>query len=278
MARLGFPPVPASYSSPRWKETDLLREAIVWIGGSVLVSVICLILFNRIFPKSRRIKENELTGQCFGALGAFYTVLVAFVIVAVWGNLDSTEKNVSDEANALPGLYFSATVFPPDQRVPLQQSVVEYTNDVITEEWPSLAKGRPGQKTELAAKKVRKALLSLDPETPKQQALFSTMVERINTVNSSRRDRINAAHSSIPGFFWATMVIGGAILVGFALFFGSDQSWSHLLMVVVLSIVVSSSLLLVRIMDHPFRGTVSVKPDALNTALVQMGHPRPGSR
>lgn len=251
------------------------QHALVIVGGSVVLAVAACFLVNKFVPVERRAEYNEVSGNIFAAAGAFYTVLLAFVVVAVWEDLSESTKNIYAEANALPGLYYSATAFPDEQRDELQAVVVAYARSVIADEWPLLAHGEASPKVEEAAKGLRRALLRLEPEGGKQEVLYGAMIERINTINSSRRERLNEAEPSIPGFFWVGLLGGGLLVVAFGLFFGTPRPLPHGLMVGVLTLLVAASLFLAHEMDHPFRGTVSVTPEAFQLALQQMGQAPP---
>jgi hypothetical protein len=99
------------------------------------------------------------------------------------------------------------------------------------------------------------------------------MIDRINTINSDRRQRIYEAQPSIPSVFWYGLLGGGVLLVFFALFFGVPKMIPHLLMVTVLTIIVAGTLYLTYLMEQPFRGPMRIEPNAYQVALVEMGQP-----
>lgn len=245
------------------------------VGGSVLLSVVAALVVNRLLPAKVRIDYNELSSHFFAAVGAFYTVLLAFVVVAVWEDMNAAKDNTYVEANALPGIYFSSTAFGEREREELQEIAVSYADAVVTQEWPLLAEGKASPRVDEIAQRMRRTLLRLEPTTPKQEALYSAMIERVNAINSARRERLNEAHPSIPGFLWVGLVVGGVLVVGLALFFGAPRALPHILMVAVLVVLVSTSLYYAHLMDHPFLGSISVNPEAFRVALRQMGHTAP---
>ncbi|HEX3782908.1 MAG TPA: hypothetical protein VHX38_24850 [Pseudonocardiaceae bacterium] len=226
---------------------------------------------HRLWSHTLRAAHNEVNGYFFAAVGALYAVLLAFVVVAVWEDMGTAQQNTYDEANAIPGLYFSATAFPPDVRETFQRAALAYTHDVIDDEWPDLANGQSSAKVEADAKQLRKAILQVQPQTQQQDALYSSMIDRINTINSDRRQRIYEAQPSIPNIFWYGLLGGGTLLVLFALFFGVPKLLPHLLMVTVLTVIVAGTLYLTYLMEQPFRGPMRIEPNAYQVALVEMG-------
>jgi hypothetical protein len=245
---------------------------LVAVGSVVLVAIL-VFLVHHLFPHALRSAYNEVNGYFFAAVGALYAVLLAFVVVAVWQDMGTAQQNTYGEANAIPGLYFSATAFPDNVRTTFQRDAVAYAHDVIDDEWPALANDGSSAKVEADAKALRKAILQVKPDNDQQDALYSSMIDRINTINSDRRQRIYEAQPAIPGFLWWALVGGGVLLVVFALFFGVPKMIPHLLMVTVLSIVLAGTLYLTYLMEQPFRGPMRVAPNAYQVALVEMGQP-----
>lgn len=239
--------------------------------GSVVFVAILVILVHQVFPYRIRSAYNEVNGYFFAAVGALYAVLLAFVVVAVWQDMGTAQQNTYDEANAIPGLYFSATVFPANIRGMLQRNAVAYARDVIDDDWPALADGRASPQVEADANALRRDILAVSPNNDQQDALYSSMIDRINTINSDRRQRIYEAEPAIPRFLWWALVGGGVLLVVFALFFGVPKRIPHLLMMIVLTITVAGTLYLTYLMEQPFRGPMRIAPNAYQVALVEMG-------
>lgn len=242
--------------------------------GAVVLSAVGVLVVHKLWAHSLRASYNEVNGYFFAAVGALYAVLLAFVVVAVWEDMGTAQQNTYSEANAIPGLYYSATAFPPDVREAFQSAAVAYTRDVIDDEWPALANGQSSAKVEADASALRKEILKVHPDNDQQDALYSSMIDRINTINSDRRQRIYEAQPSIPDIFWYGLLGGGALLLFFALFFGVPKMVPHLLMVTVLALIVSGTLYLTYLMEQPFRGPMRIEPNAYQVALVEMGQPQ----
>src|SRR5271166_6022085 len=108
---------------------------VVFGGGSV--AGLCLVRW--LVPLDRLQKNHEVAGVTFGVLGAFYGLVLAFVIVAAWERFNQANSNSHDEATALESLYKLGTGFSEPMRTQLDSAVLDYTNRVIEEEWPQMA-------------------------------------------------------------------------------------------------------------------------------------------
>ena len=68
-----------------------------WINVGIVLGVVTavtggLFLMQRWIPHHRREKHNEVAGYIFAAIGVLYAVLMAFVIVALWGDDDAAQQ------------------------------------------------------------------------------------------------------------------------------------------------------------------------------------------
>jgi len=80
---------------------QIVIVTVVFSGLSVLGLYIVRILV----PLETLKKNHEVAGFTFGVLGAFYGLLLAFVIVAAWERFDRANANVQEEGVALISLY-----------------------------------------------------------------------------------------------------------------------------------------------------------------------------
>src|SRR6201981_3313243 len=88
-------------------------EQIIFV--LVVFSMVCVfgLYLVRILVPLERLKQNhEVAGFTFGVIGAFYGLLLAFVIVAAWERFDRAEAEVQDEGVALVSLYRLSQGFP----------------------------------------------------------------------------------------------------------------------------------------------------------------------
>lgn len=244
---------------------------VLVIAGSTALSVFAAIGVGRYRAGRGSADHNSVLGYFFSMVGAFYSFLLAFVVVNTWASLNAAQNNVYEEASNLPGMYYNASVFPDEHRVPVQKAVRDYATTVIEQEWPQMAHGRSSPAVNAVLGDLRREILAIKPSNSQQSALYSAMLGHMGKLGTSRRARLNQAHPSIPTPFWVALVSGGVMLIAVGNGFRAPKVWTHVALMAVLTLVVSSSLCLARTMDHPFQGGISVPPNAFHVALSQMG-------
>src|SRR5271155_2088147 len=102
---------------PTWLEVTF----IVIVFSSV--SILGLYIVRRTVPLERLKQNHEVAGFTFGVIGAFYGLLLAFVIVAAWERFDRADEKVQGEAMGLASLYRLSKGFPQPLQHELQQSI-----------------------------------------------------------------------------------------------------------------------------------------------------------
>src|SRR5271163_4286168 len=110
---------------------------VVAIFGGGSIAGLCLVRW--LVPLDRLQKNHEVAGVTFGVLGAFYGLVLAFVIVAAWERFNDANGYALTEATALESLYKLGAAFSEPMRSQLDSEVLEYSHRVIDKEWPEMA-------------------------------------------------------------------------------------------------------------------------------------------
>src|SRR5262249_6313213 len=89
----------------------------------------------------------------FSAVGVLYTVMLAVLVVLVSEQFDGAKDLPQQEAARISNLLRDANAFPPPVRHDIQGRLITYTNSVIKDEWPTMARGKSSP---VAAEKYRR--------------------------------------------------------------------------------------------------------------------------
>nr|AIA13705.1 Protein of unknown function (DUF4239) [uncultured bacterium] len=247
-------------------ETMLLGLLIV--GASVVLAHIGLKMVRRTVSLEVLQSHHEVAGFIIGVIGAVYAVLLAFVVVAVWDQFEDANATVTREANQLIDLSRMAQGFPLPAQQSVQDSLRVYVRVAIDEEWPAMARGEQGQRTQGAMDQLWKSYREMDPQTSRENALYSASLDRLIELNDSRRLRLYASRNDIPLIVRILLWGGGLMTLAFTYFFGVKSIRSQALMTAGLASVLSFVLFLIVALDNPFHGSVRVSPEPLKQALT----------
>jgi hypothetical protein len=220
------------------------------------------------------LKENhEVAAIIFNAFGLFYGVLVAFVVFATWNGYDEATKNLQLEASEALDIFHSAEAFPDSPRKIIQQGVRDYLAGVYNDEVPKMAEGDLSVYSGGAHTPLRLLFSQIDATSIPNRELYGESLRCLNNLAQYRRLRIFAGNDTVPPVIWLVLLVGGVFAVCYTFFFGMKNIRAQYLITTTLTVMLTSILFLIYVLDHPFTGTsrVSLAPLRQAMATVEKG-------
>jgi ABC-type branched-subunit amino acid transport system permease subunit len=112
------------------------------------------------------------------------------------------------------------------------------------------------------AVEITKTVLTIEPATENQKAIYPELVSDTNSLWQCRRARISTATHGVPAIEWFTLIAGGAITVFFTYFFGLESLRLQLIMTAMVVILIALNLVLVLLFGYPFQGDLAITNEA----------------
>ena len=238
---------------------------VIFGGGSVLG----LYVVRRLVPLDRLQKNHEVAGVTFGVLGAFYGLVLAFVIVAAWERFNLANANAHDEATALENLYKLGAGFSEPMRSQLETAILDYTHRVVKEEWPQMA-DMSYQPSKLGAHMLWSLVMSYHTTDPREQMLIDKSVDQLSEISQARSQRFVFYTDDLPSVVWFVIYLGCIITIGFSYFFGSNVFRAQVVMCATFSILLGVTILAILELAHPYQGVVVISDEPFRYAISRM--------
>jgi hypothetical protein len=249
----------------RGTATQIIFVIAAFGGGSV--AGLCLV--RRLVPLDRLQKNHEVASVTFGVLGAFYGLVLAFVIVAAWQRFNQANAGALEEATALESLYKLGAAFPEPMRNQLDSVVLEYSHRVIDTEWPEMA-DNSFQGGKVGAHELWAAVLAYHAVDGREQLLVDKSIDQLNLISQARSQRVFYYGDDLPSVVWTVIYLGCLMTIGFSYFFGSNVFRAQVLMCAFFSILLGMTILAILELAHPYQGTVTVSNEPFRYALSRM--------
>jgi len=248
------------------------------IGGICLLSLGGLMLVQRLVPVDSRRPHNDVAGFIYAALGVIYAVVLALVVIAVWGEYDAASETVEQEANSVAEIFWLGHRLPEPEGSHLQELARSYAQEVVNKEWPLMEQGRSPLMTSQEGTPagwtliddIRANLQEFQPRTKAEEQLYAEGLDQVQRLADARRMRLVAAEEGIPGVLWSVLIFGGIAAVSFTYLFGLENTWAHRLMVVTLAAVIGLVLFTIGAMEHPFSGGARIGTGAFDLVLERL--------
>jgi uncharacterized membrane protein YraQ (UPF0718 family) len=244
-----------------------VRTGLLLLCISMLLAAGGLILVQRLVPIAVRRQHNEVAGFIYAVLGVVYAVLLGLMVVAVWEEWNTALRTVDDEASALAEIFWIAERMPSSEGNHIQELIRSYARVVVNEEWPLMERKKSSPRAWNLLDEIRSSLQRVDPSTPAQQVLYEQGFERMRDLADARRDRLLEAKHGLPAILWVVLIVGGIVVVSFTYLFGLDSTLIHVLMVAALALIISLVLFTVAALNFPFKGDITIGPEAMEQVL-----------
>jgi hypothetical protein len=212
---------------------------------------------------------NEILGDFLQYFGVIYGLLLGLLAVSTYQNFEDAERAVTNEASALAALYRDVSVYPEPYRTELTDLTREYTRYVIEEAWPLQRAGVIPEGGVQRAAAIYERLVTFEPQTKAQEALHEATLRQFNTFFEYRRTRLYSVNSGIPTIMWLTVVVGAVINILLIWLFDLRLG-THLLLGGLISFFTATMICLIALLDNPYRGEVSIPPEAFQLIYDQL--------
>lgn len=241
---------------------------VLYVLSFVLLSEAGLIVFN-VWNNKQKIEpqSNEVAGLIFGTLSLIYSLILAFVIVAVWTNYDDLNGTIEKETDKLNNILAHSETLPDSVRQPLTGALFTYCNQVINQEWKMQEEG---QHHPSAIPALRMMLLRLAPQSSLQESIYSVMDDDLSCISDLRRARLDHTRSRVPDLVWLILRAGSVMIIIFSYFLNASSERLKRVYVSFLGSIIAMSLFLVYTLDHPFTGSAQVSKKPYENILLEL--------
>ncbi len=239
-------------------------SGVVIVGGFVALTVIIGWIIGKLAPNDVRIAHNDLAGFILAVIGVVYAVLLAFVAIGVWERFQAAEEHSFEEAGAISTVYRDAGSFSDSGKI--RADLRRYVDDVVSDEWRKMRAGRESAIADRQLERIDADVRSLPVRGPSQQNVQAQMLQSMEVALADRDVRLSEDATGVNGIMWAVLAIGAVLTVGFTYLFGFRHSIMQHLMIGSLGLLIGLVLFLAVALDYPYRGSISVSPEAFVNA------------
>lgn len=253
-----------------------------WLLGLLIVGGFTLLSLGGLYATRRLIRRvvGSSTGVASEGVDVFinsavliYGLIAGLLAVAVWEQYARVDDQVSSEANALATIYRDASAYPEPWRGKLTAEIRTYVRYLIDVAWPLQRKGIVPDSGVRFVNAIEYTLYAYEPKSEGQKILATSAVDEFNRYLEFRRARLYLINSGLPGPLWAVIMIGAVITIVLTYFLALERWSAHIIMTTFTAIIISLLIFMIAVMDHPFRGEVSVGPDAFELVYQQLMQP-----
>jgi hypothetical protein len=242
--------------------------ALVAFAGMALLTVA---IYAVVMPLAESEHADALKAVSPGMLppmGILFALIVGFLAVGVWGNVDRAEEAISDEASALRSVVLLSDDLPPELGVRVRALVRRQIENAVNDEWPAMEDQR-ATLTTIPAPLAGALHLTLrfDPQGEGETVTQRELVASIQDALAARRERIVLSESSINAVKWFGLLsLATLALVAIGLVH-SDNRMAARIAMGLFALAVAVVITMLAAEDEPFVGQLGLDPDVLEQVM-----------
>jgi hypothetical protein len=218
-------------------------------------------------------RANEMVGLALSSYFVLFGLLLGLVAVATYQNYSNVSDIVDNEASSLAALYREISSLPEPSRGQLQQRLREYTRYTIEEGWAQQRKGIVPKGEVVRSGLLIRSLLDFEPSNEREQIIYADALRQSVHRNELSRARLSNVGTGLPTVLWWVVAVGAAINI--VLIWMQDMEVHvHMILGAALASIIGLVIFLIAELDNPFRGQVSIGPDAITRVYEDIMKPR----
>ena len=248
--------------------------SLVWAGLIIVVvtalAITVMLLVRSRAPAGSRFEDGDRAAGVFGVLATGFAVLLGFVVFLAFESFDTSRSGAETEAQIVTQQFETAQFFPVAVRARLSGELVCYARTVIHQEWPKMESGTLGDIVNPWGVATFRTLKTVEPKSASEQAAYAKWLDQRSDRENARSDRTHGAEGVIPVPLWIVLLISAVTIFVFMLFFADSAEGVGVQATMMggVAIVISSTLLLLWFLDHPYNtGIGSLRPVAMERAI-----------
>ncbi|MEV8316456.1 hypothetical protein AB0Q95_20025 [Streptomyces sp. NPDC059900] len=241
----------------------MIESFAVVLGVALLAGAVVLVK-HRFWPPGPDEEPREDVAEYISMMvGVLYALVLGLALVSVWDTNSGAEDHTATEASAAHQIHLLAAGLPADQAAVMRGEIETYIRHVTEQEWPAMAEGAPlGPTGWRLLDDVRASGQVPADATPAQQATGQETLAQLSTLDEARRGREADSTQRLSPVIWFGLIVGGGLTIAFMFMFGVQRSFTHVVMVMGLSALITFTVLLIYQLDSPFQGLFAVDPAA----------------
>ena len=225
------------------------------------MSCLLLWLFRRVLSHESLFQNRDLSSVFFGAIGLLYSLIVAFVMVAVWQDYEELNGYVIQEAAKLENVLENTRGLPDSLQQQLVTDIKAYAASELQTEWNG-DDVTTHRHSDSLLKRIKETLAVDTTGEKRVQAQLTTIENDLTAIGQLQHNRYGNGHSHIPDIVWFGLLFSSGVIMVISYFFPSQSKWYEYFFNGILAAIMAMCLFIVYTVDHPLigRSGISAEP------------------
>jgi hypothetical protein len=240
-----------------WFTLLLAALVVVVVTG---VAVAALLYRRRSAPEGGYFNDGDRAAGVFGVLATGFAVVLGFIVFLAFTSYDESRTGAVTEAQLVAQQYQTAQFLDQPVGADLAAELVCYARHVVYREWPAMEDGSHNESVNPWGLRMFAVLQESDPQSPTEEAAFSTWMDQTSERQIARADRIQGAEGILPWPLWIALFFTAAVIFSYMLFFAdsAERAVVQAMHVGTVIAVITTTLLLIAVLGNPYGSRLEI--------------------
>lgn len=241
---------------------NVLLESSILVGGSVLFSVIGLVVVRKTFHRQDFKKHHEIAGYLISVVGTLYSILLGLIVVNVQSKFDESRTMAQAEASSCSDIANLARGLKIEDASKIGEYLRWYYTVVQNQDWERVSEGLELEESIPPYQGLWRSVAAVEPNTNRESACYSSVLDSMKRLSDARRYRMSARKRGLSPIVWLVLCSGAVMIIMFTYFFKVESARTQTLLTIFVALFVSLNLLLVKLFENPYRTELGIKKGA----------------
>ena len=242
---------------------EFILSLPTWIGcafamvSTTVLGLVVYVVSYKLIEKSKNVNLKEPINNLFRLVGILVSLMLSLAFGEVIAGWHAIKNAIDREAVAISDTYLNLEYFDSEGTREIRAILIEYTQAVIDDDWPAMAKDQLGQRTSVLKRRFTEKVIELKPTNSIQKEIRSHILADIDTMSDYRLIRLNHSMAKPPVYI---LVIIFGFLVSMACFGAYQPHFPLIALVSLCTLFIGMVLYLILAMSDPFQGATIIDP------------------
>lgn len=242
---------------------EFILSLPTWIGcafamvSTTVLGLVVYVVSYKLIEKSKNVNLKEPINNLFRLVGILVSLMLSLAFGEVIAGWHAIKNAIDREAVAISDTYINLKYFDSEGTREIRAILIEYTQAVIDDDWPAMAKDQLGQRTSALKRQFTEKVIELKPTNSIQKEIRSHILADIDTMSDYRLIRLNHSMAKPPVY---VLVIIFGFLVSMACFGAYQPHFPLIALVSLCTLFIGMVLYLILAMSDPFQGATIIDP------------------
>lgn len=195
----------------------------------------------------------------FSVFGIAYAIVAGFLLVTVLTKYSDLSQVIENELNAIETVRDFLTYLNSNNnevKINIKSALSQYTSSLLNKEWSEMSDPHEPMDSDTSDElyEIMRKSKNISVDTDKDGVVFTAIIENISDITKLRTRRIALANERLPPRLKILMIFMSIVLIAAFLLLGVQNIYTHVAILVSLSISIHLLYMIIEDLDHPFYG------------------------